>query len=59
MTSGVTHALSLVADLFLDRGDVALLPDKFWENYELLFGVRYKVTSVTVQRPTAERVRSI
>jgi phosphoenolpyruvate carboxykinase (GTP) len=40
VTSGVTHALSLVADLFLDKGDMVLLPDKFWENYELLFGVR-------------------
>jgi phosphoenolpyruvate carboxykinase (GTP) len=42
VTSGVTHALSLVADLFVDKGDMVLLPDKFWENYELLFGVRYQ-----------------
>jgi aspartate/methionine/tyrosine aminotransferase len=41
VTSGVTHALSLVADLFVDRGNMVLLPDKFWENYELLFGVRF------------------
>jgi phosphoenolpyruvate carboxykinase (GTP) len=40
ITAGVTHALSLVGDLFLDRGDMVLLPDKFWENYELLFGIR-------------------
>ncbi len=38
--SGVTHALSLVGDLFVDKGDMVLLPDQFWENYELLFGVR-------------------
>ena len=42
VTSGVTHALSLVGDLFVDKGDMVLLPDKFWENYELLFGVRYQ-----------------
>ena len=42
VTSGVTHALSLVGDLFVDPGDVILLPDKFWENYELLFHVRYQ-----------------
>ena len=42
VTGGVTHALSLVADLFVDKGDMVLLPDKFWENYELLFGVRYQ-----------------
>jgi aspartate/methionine/tyrosine aminotransferase len=41
VTSGVTHAISLVADLFLDPGDTVLMPDKFWENYDLLFGVRY------------------
>jgi phosphoenolpyruvate carboxykinase (GTP) len=42
VTSGVTHALSLVGDLFVDRGEMVLLPDKFWENYELLFGVRHQ-----------------
>jgi phosphoenolpyruvate carboxykinase (GTP) len=42
VTCGVTHAISLVADLFVDKGDMVLLPDKFWENYELLFGVRYQ-----------------
>jgi aspartate/methionine/tyrosine aminotransferase len=42
ITAGVTHALSLVGDLFLDRGEMVLLPDKFWENYELLYGVRMR-----------------
>ncbi|MGA2033385.1 MAG: phosphoenolpyruvate carboxykinase (GTP) [Thermoguttaceae bacterium] len=42
VTSGVTHALSLVGDLFVDKGDMVLLADKFWENYELLFGVRFQ-----------------
>ncbi len=42
VTSGVTHALSLVGDLFVDAGDFVLVPDKFWENYELLFGVRLR-----------------
>ncbi len=42
VTSGVTHALSLVGDLFLDKGNMVLLPDKFWENYELLFGCRFQ-----------------
>jgi aspartate/methionine/tyrosine aminotransferase len=40
VTAGVTHALSLVGDLFVDKGNMVLLPDKYWENYELLFGVR-------------------
>jgi aspartate/methionine/tyrosine aminotransferase len=42
VTSGVTHALSLVGDLFVEKGDMVLVPDKFWENYELLYGVRYQ-----------------
>ncbi|MBN1457934.1 MAG: phosphoenolpyruvate carboxykinase (GTP), partial [Armatimonadetes bacterium] len=40
VTNGVTHALSLVGDMFLNPTSVVLLPDKFWENYELLFAAR-------------------
>jgi len=40
VTSGLTHGLALAADLFIDPGDVIVLPDKYWENYSLLFGVR-------------------
>jgi aspartate/methionine/tyrosine aminotransferase len=40
VTSGLTHGLSLVADLFMDPGDVLLLPDQIWGNYRLIFGVR-------------------
>ena len=40
ITGGVTHALSVVADLFAGEGDLVLTPDQFWENYELIFGVR-------------------
>jgi aspartate/methionine/tyrosine aminotransferase len=41
VTAGVTHALTLMADLFMDPGDIVLLPDKFWENYDLQFRVRF------------------
>jgi len=41
VTSGITHGLSLSGDLFLDRGDTVLAPDKVWGNYLLIFGVRY------------------
>ena len=47
VTGGVTHALSVVGDLFVDPGDVVLLADKFWENYELLFGVHYEAQLAT------------
>jgi len=47
VTSGVTHALNIVGDLFIDPGDMVLLPDKFWENYELLFAVRLGAQAAT------------
>ncbi len=40
VTNGLTHALSLAADLFCEPGDVLLLPDKIWGNYRLTFCVR-------------------
>jgi len=41
VTSGITHGLSLTADLFVDMGDVVLLPDQAWGNYNMIFGVRH------------------
>lgn len=40
VTNGLTQGLSTLGDLFLDPGDVILLPDKFWGNYRLIFSVR-------------------
>ena len=40
VTSGITHGLSTVADMFVDEGDVLLLPDQLWGNYRLIFGVK-------------------
>ncbi len=37
VTNGMTHGFSLLADLFLDRGDTLILPDKIWGNYRLIF----------------------
>ena len=41
LTNGLTHGLSLCADLFLDPGDILILPDKMWGNYRLIASVRY------------------
>lgn len=38
--AGLTHGLSLVAELFLDPGDPVIVHDLHWENYELIFGTR-------------------
>jgi aspartate/methionine/tyrosine aminotransferase len=40
VTSALTHGLALVGDLFVDAGDVILLPDKLWGNYRLTYEVR-------------------
>lgn len=40
VTGGITHALSVFADLFIDRDDVIILPDMIWGNYNLIFKLR-------------------
>ncbi|MEC9492891.1 aminotransferase class I/II-fold pyridoxal phosphate-dependent enzyme [Flexistipes sp.] len=40
VTNALTHGLSIVADLFVDKGDSVVLPDKFWGNYRLTYTVR-------------------
>ncbi|MBD3183697.1 aminotransferase class I/II-fold pyridoxal phosphate-dependent enzyme [Candidatus Poribacteria bacterium] len=41
VTNGLTHGLSLTADLFVNPGDAIILPDKMWGNYRLMLSVRY------------------
>jgi aspartate/methionine/tyrosine aminotransferase len=36
-TSGLTHALSIAGYLFSQKGDVVLLSDLYWENYNLIY----------------------
>ena len=38
--NAITHALSVVSDMWVDPDDVIILPDKMWGNYNLIFGVR-------------------
>ena len=44
VTSGLTHGLSLMGDLFLNEGDTVLTPDKIWGNYKLMWGVKNNAT---------------
>ena len=37
VVSGLTHGLAVLADLFVDPGDVVVLPDLYWGNYRLIF----------------------
>ena len=40
VTCGITHAISMFADVWLDPGDVVILPDMMWGNYNMIFNVR-------------------
>ena len=37
VTGGLTHAISLIADLFVSPGSEVVCPDLFWDNYDLIF----------------------
>jgi aspartate/methionine/tyrosine aminotransferase len=40
VTNAITHGMSVVADMWVDPGDVIILPDKMWGNYNMIFTVR-------------------
>ncbi len=40
VTCGITHAISIFADVWVDPGDVVLLPDMMWGNYNMILSVR-------------------
>lgn len=37
VTNALTHGLAVAGTMFLDPGDVVLMPDRFWGNYRLVF----------------------
>jgi len=47
VTSALTHGLSVAGYLFLDEGDEIILPDLYWDNYDLLFEEAYGAALVT------------
>jgi len=44
VSSGITHGVSVFADLWLDPDDAVLLPDMMWGNYNMIFTVRKGAT---------------
>lgn len=40
VTSGITHGLTVAAELFCDPADPVIIPDKAWGNYNMIFGTR-------------------
>lgn len=44
---GLTAGLSLLADLFVGKGDTVLLPDMYWDNYPLILETRREASLAT------------
>ena len=44
VSSGITHGISVFADLWVDAGDVVILPEPMWGNYNMIFSVRKGAT---------------
>ena len=40
VTCGITHGISVFADVWVDPGDVVILPDMMWGNYSMILDVR-------------------
>jgi len=40
VTCGITHAISVFADVWTNPGDTVLLPHMFWGNYNMILNVR-------------------
>ena len=40
VTNGITHAISVFADVWVDPGDTVIFPDMMWGNYNLILDVR-------------------
>lgn len=41
VTNALTHALSVAGYMFINDGDEVILPDYYWENYDLTFSISY------------------
>ena len=46
VTSGLTNALSIVCSLFVDPSDFVILPDMYWENYDLILDEQRQANKV-------------
>ena len=40
VTSGITHAISIFTDIWVEPDDTVILPDMIWGNYNMIFQVR-------------------
>jgi aspartate/methionine/tyrosine aminotransferase len=49
VTSALTHGLSMAGYLFTDEKDTLVVPDLYWENYDLVFKEAYGARIATYQ----------
>jgi aspartate/methionine/tyrosine aminotransferase len=40
VTCGITHGIATFADIWTNPGDVIILPEMMWGNYNMIFSVR-------------------
>ncbi len=53
VTAALTHGLSMAGYLFCEPGDTVILPDLYWENYDLVLGNAYGASLKTFPTYTA------
>jgi aspartate/methionine/tyrosine aminotransferase len=54
VTSGLTHGLQMMAQLFVQDGDTLVIPNLAWDNYELIFAHQTGASIKTFDLYTAE-----
>lgn len=47
VTSGITHGVSILSDMWVNANDVIVMPDMMWGNYNMIFRVRNSARFVT------------
>ena len=47
VTNGITHGVSTTADLWIDPGDLVLVPEMMWGNYRMIFEVKKQAQLAT------------
>ncbi len=57
VTAGITHGVSILSDMWVNKGDVIVLPDMMWGNYGMTFGIRNSARMVHYQTFTQDLKR--
>jgi aspartate/methionine/tyrosine aminotransferase len=54
VTNAITHGLAVVSEMWVDPGDVIIIPDMMWGNYRMIFEIRRGAKIVTYPLFNAE-----